>query len=279
MLSNSAYKNNGFEKPILRWAGGKTWLLKKLHLFLPSKFSNYHEPFVGGGSVFFNLQPKNKSYLSDSNSDLINAYTQIRDEFDYLIQLLNQFHNTEEEYYRVRDYRFTSSVEKAAQFIYLNRTCFNGLYRVNLKGEFNVPYGFKSYKRLFDFDRLKRFSELLKPAIVTCCDFEESLQHIKKDDLVFLDPPYTVTHIKNGFIKYNERLFSWDDQERLAIFIEKIRSRGAYYILTNAKHDSIESLFGRMDAPVSVTRASLIGGKKARRGFIEEYVFTNVLRR
>ncbi len=270
------YWENGFEKPILRWAGGKTWLLKGLHRFLPATFNDYHEPFVGGGSVFFNMQPGGKSYLSDSNADLITAYCELRDHLDSVIHKLKQFQNTQESYYQIRDTKFFLPAERAAQFIYLNRTCFNGLYRVNLKGEFNVPYGFKSYKQLFDFDRLRRFSERLKSAILRCGDFQDSIQNVNKGDLVFLDPPYTVSHIKNGFIKYNEKLFSWVDQKRLASFIEEIRRRGAYYILTNAKHDSIQKLFGRIDTPTSVWRASVIGGKLARRGMIEEYVFTNV---
>jgi DNA adenine methylase len=167
----------------------------------------------------------------------------------------------------------------AARFIYLNRTCFNGLYRVNLKGEFNVPYGFKNYRQLFDFNKLRRVSKLLKPTILRCYDFSASLEHVKSGDLVFLDPPYTATHIVNGFTKYNEKLFTSQDQERLASFVREIRKRGAYYILTNSRHDSIRELFGKIDTPVIVTRASVIGGKRARRGIIEEYVFTNVRQR
>jgi DNA adenine methylase len=123
---------------------------------------------------------------------------------------------------------------------------------------------------------MRQFSEQLRSATIESQDFEKSLKTIKRGDLVFLDPPYTVTHIKNGFVKYNEKLFSWSDQKRLARFIEAVRDRNAYYILTNAKHEAIEHLFSRIDRPVSVSRASLIGGKRAKRGIIEEYVFTNV---
>lgn len=270
--------NGTVEKSILRWAGGKTWFIRELHRFLPATFNDYHEPFVGGGSVFFNLKPKGKSYVSDSNADLMNAYSQIRDDVDAVIRALGQFKNTKERYYEIRETRFHTPAEKAAQFIYLNRTSFNGIYRVNLNGVYNVPYGFKNYKQLFDFDRLREISHLLKPAILSCGDFEIALEHIKEGDLVFLDPPYTVSRIKNGFIKYNEKLFSWKDQTRLASFIEKIHSRGAYYILTNAKHDSVKGLFGRLYAPESVSRGSVVGGKKARRGTVEEYVFANTVK-
>jgi DNA adenine methylase len=264
------------EKPILRWAGGKSWLVKELDRFLPKTFNDYHEPFLGGGSIFFNLRPRNKSFLSDVNPDLINAHSQIRNNPDGILQVLQSFRNTVDDYYQIREANFSSPIEKAARFIFLNRTCFNGLYRVNREGQFNVPYGFKSYKQLFDRARFRRLSELLKHARLWCGDFEESLSNIREGDLVFLDPPYTVSHVKNGFIKYNERLFSWGDQKRLVSFIEKIRSRRAHYILTNAKHESIRDLFGRKEMPITVYRNNVIGGRGAARGTIEEYLFTNV---
>lgn len=264
------------EKPIIRWAGGKTWLLKEAYKFLPANYNNYHEPFLGGGSFFFHLQPRGKSYLSDSNIELMNVYIQIRDDLDNLISILQQFHNTEEDYYSIRNTNYQLPLEMAAQFIYLNRTCFNGLYRVNLVGKFNVPYGYKQYKQLFDFDRFRRFRDVLKPAMLSCEDFYCSLERVKKGDLVILDPPYTVTHVKNGFIKYNNKLFAWQDQERLAAYIIELRWRGAYYILTNAKHKSIAELFGGIDSPVLVSRASVISGRRSGRGIVKEYVFTNV---
>jgi len=268
----------GLENPILRWAGGKSWLVKKLDRFLPKTFNNYHEPFFGGGSIFFNLRQGNESFLSDVNSDLINAHSQIREDPDGVLQVLERFRNTVDDYYRIRETVFSSPIEKAAQFIFLNRTCFNGLYRVNHEGKFNVPYGFKNYKLLFNPDKFRRLSGLLRHATLWCGDFEASLSNVREGDLVSLDPPYTVSHIKNGFVKYNEKLFSWGDQKRLVSFIEKVRSRGASYILTNAKHESIRILFGRKDIPISVCRSNVIGGRGAVRGPIEEYVFTNVNR-
>ena len=206
----------------------------------------------------------------------MNAYREIRDSVDEVIKTLEQFKNSKEEYYKIRNMNFSTPVEKTAQFIYLNRTGFNGLYRVNALGKYNVPYGFKKYKQPFNFDRLRRVSHLLKNTILDDYDFEISLKNIKKEDLVFLDPPYTVSKTKNGFIKYNETLFSLKDQKRLASYIKKIVKRNCYYILTNAFHPSVKGLFGEINSPIIVNRASVIGGRNAKRGIIKEYIFTNV---
>ncbi|NHZ85551.1 MAG: Dam family site-specific DNA-(adenine-N6)-methyltransferase [Planctomycetia bacterium] len=268
--------NNSQQKPFLRWAGGKTWLLKNISSFLPDSFNNYHEPFLGGGSVFFYLKPPNNSFLSDSNIELINAFQQIRDNVDTVISFLSTYTNTKTIYYRIRNSLSKNNVERAAQFIYLNRTSFNGIYRVNLKGEYNVPYGYNNYKILYDFDLLRSTSNALSSASLKICDFYKSIQRIKKDDLVFLDPPYTASHIKNGFIKYNEKLFSWQDQERLALYIEEIKKIGAFYLMTNAKHESVEDLYSKYDMPIVLNRFSTIGGKNAKRSSINELLFTNV---
>ena len=273
-MGNSSMNGDTY-KPILRWAGGKNWLLKDLHRFAPNNYNNYHEPFLGGGSVFFHLKPKGRAYLSDTNQDLINAFCQIRDNVEEVISHLEKYENTKEEYYRVRDTKYRTLTKKAAQFIYLNRTCFNGIYRVNLKGKYNVPYGFKQYKELFEFERYRAASEQLQKVSIQCFDFEESLKNVGEGDLVFLDPPYIVNHENNGFVKYNEKLFSWEDQKRLASYITQIKEKGAFYILTNARHKSIRELFGDLDKPHSILRASVIGGRNAERGQIGEYIFTN----
>ena len=265
------------DKSIFRWAGGKNWLLRDLHKYLPPSFNNYHEPFFGGGSVFFYLKPKGKSYLSDKNDDLINAYCVIRDNVEEAITFLKQFKNTKEEYYKIRDKKFQGSVEKAAKFIYLNRFGFNGIYRVNLNGRYNVPYGFKKYKQLFDYDKFRRVSILLKDSFLSSEDFEVSLTRIEAGDLVFLDPPYIASNVKNGFIKYNEKLFTWDDQRSLAGYIMKLIRKKAFFILTNAKHEAVKGLFGNICSPISIRRANVIGGKNAKRGIVEEYIFTNTI--
>lgn len=266
-------------KPFLRWAGGKSWLIKELQSYIPTSFNNYHEPFLGGGSVFIYLKSKgiikSKAYLSDKNEDLINAYNAIKNDPSFLIELLNNYENSKEFYYHLRDQKFNNEIEKAAQFIFLNRTSFNGIYRVSLNGKFNVPYGFKKYKQLFDFDNIVKINNLLQNVELKSGDFENSIEIIQQNDLIFLDPPYTVAHGKNGFIKYNQKIFAWKDQERLERFIDKIKEKQAYFILTNAAHESIENLFENIGVRNEVKRYSVIGGKSASRKKISEYIFTN----
>ena len=145
-------------KPFLRWAGGKQWLLSDLYKYLPEQINNYHEPFLGGGAVFIYLKTNGlisgKSFLSDLNEDLINTYVTVRDDLPNLTRKLKQFKNNETEYYNLREKQFRSSVSSAAQFIFLNRTSFNGIYRVNLNGQYNVPFGNKKYKTLFEYSNL-----------------------------------------------------------------------------------------------------------------------------
>jgi DNA adenine methylase len=258
----------------IRWAGGKRWLLKHFDEFTPQSYNNYHEPFIGGASVFLHLNPPKHAYLSDSNAELINAYQQIRDNLEKVWSILKTYKNTKEEYYTIRDKaNYRVAHKKAARFLYLNRTSFNGIYRVNLKGIYNVPYGFKEYKCLFEYNKLKRLSERLQGTNLIHCDFADCLQNINESDLVYLDPPYTVTHSKNSFIKYNEVLFSWEQQIKLATFITKIREKKAYFILSHAKHRKVISLFGDLGKNVILKRHSAIGGKNAKRELVEEYVF------
>lgn len=263
-------------KPFLRWAGGKRWLVKDLEKFLPkSGFKNYHEPFLGGGSIFFHLQPQ-KAFLSDLNKELIDTYVQVRDNVEKVIFELKKFKNTKECYYKVRGSNYRSEVRKAARFIYLNQTSFNGIYRVNLKGEYNVPYGYRN-KNFLEPENLRLVSDLLINCELINCDFTNTTDNIKKGDLVFLDPPYTITHNNNGFFKYNKKLFSEKDQHRLSTFIDDINNIGAYYILTNAAHDKVKEIFKKNNNRTKeLRRASLIGGINAKRGKYEELVITNI---
>lgn len=263
-------------KPFLRWAGGKNWLIKHLKETIGDfKFKNYHEPFLGGASLFLFLQPENKSYLSDLNSELIETYSVVRDHVERLISEMEKYRNNEKFYYSIREVRSKSKIKNAAKFIYLNQTSFNGIYRVNLDGVYNVPYGFRS-KEFLDADNLRIVSQTLKDVKLSVNDFASAIKKVKKGDLVFLDPPYTVSHNNNGFIKYNQKLFSLEDQYRLAVCIEAIKNIGAYYILTNAAHKKISEIFGSIDRKISLSRASLIGGTNAKRGAVSEYLFTNI---
>jgi len=279
-LSQTSFPNRKFKflndiaKPFLRWAGGKTWLLKHL-ADLQLDYANYHEPFLGGAAVFLYLRPKRSIFLSDLNSELVHTYMAIKDDVSKVIIELKKFQNTETEYYRIRQANFTNDYRRAAKFVFLNQTSFNGIYRVNLKGQYNVPYGFRNVP-IYDPENLLEISAILKKAKLYAGDFSSVSKHLKENDLVFLDPPYTVTHNNNGFVKYNQKLFSLDDQYRLSNLIDDIKLKKAYYILTNAAHNKIEEIFEKGDTKVQLTRASLIGGTNAKRGQFAELLFTNI---
>jgi DNA adenine methylase len=261
--------------PFLRWAGGKSWFINQISDQLAElEFNDYHEPFLGGGAVFFSISRTGEAYLSDSNESLIETYTCVRDNPELVIRHMRSYENTEDCYYQTRAEKLSGRYQRAAQFIYMNQTSYNGIYRVNLKGEYNVPYGKRS-KQFLDKSTILAASKVLQSATLSHGDFHDSLTNIKKGDLVFLDPPYTVSHNKNGFIKYNKSLFSLEDQHRLSNYIQEVKQRGATYILTNAAHCAIEEIFGVEDKPIELKRASLIGGKKAIRGAVSEYLFTN----
>ena len=263
-------------KPFLRWAGGKNWLVKHLDKLLPKEgFNDYHEPFLGGASIFLSMNPTKKAYLSDLNVDLIETYSSLKEDPESIINALKEFKNTETFYYKIRSQINNDPIKKAARFIFLNQTSFNGIYRVNLKGEYNVPYGHRT-KNFLEAEKLRSISFRLKNAVLKHGDFDISRTKIKKGDLIFLDPPYTVSHNDNGFIKYNQKLFSLDDQKRLSELIDFIKSKDAFYILTNAAHKTIEEIFEKGDTLLKKQRASLIGGTNADRGQKTEYIFTNI---
>jgi DNA adenine methylase len=259
----------------LRWAGGKKWLAKIISDHIPITFSNYHEPFLGGGSVFFSIDIPNEAFLSDINYDLILTFNQIKYNVDNVIPALKEFKNEESEYYRIRKLTLEDNNLRAAQFIYLNKTSFNGIYRVNRQGQYNVPYGYKYGTDFIQEEKLTSASKKLSKSTITCCGFETALTNVKKNDFVFIDPPYTVAHYNNGFIKYNQTLFSLEDQYKLADSLRKITKVGAYFILTNAFHPKIKEIFGGVGDFISLSRPSLIGGKGATRQVIEEYIIKN----
>jgi DNA adenine methylase len=262
-------------KSLIRWAGGKSWLIPYVQdLIQGLDYNNYFEPFMGSASVFFSLEPKNDSYLSDCNEDLVNAFIEVRDHADDVESFLRQYKTDAESYYQIRALEPTEAAEKAARFLYLNATSFNGLWRVNRLGKYNVPYGHKEVS--YNYERLAEFHQKLQGVNINCGDFAEIRSRINKNDLVFLDPPYTVSRKDNGFILYNATLFSLDDQERLCGLIDDIKERGAYYIMTNANHPTIREIFRDHEQPKTLERKSLIGGRKAYRGKVQELIFTNI---
>lgn len=256
--------------PFLKWAGGKRWLSNRIVELAQSLAGKYIEPFLGSGAVFFALRPS-QAILSDANFDLINAYRAIRDNPGKIFQLLREHQrlHSKDYFYQIRSYKPRCEFRMAARFIYLNRTCWNGLYRVNLSGEFNVPIGTKSTVLMLT-DDWPAMSNLLKPAKLVCGDFENSIEEAEKGDLVFADPPYTVKHNFNGFIKYNDALFSWGDQVRLRDALLRARRRGAKVIVTNAHHESIRDLYQEHFLLEPIARASVLAGSPAHRGRYEE---------
>ncbi|MBD1367560.1 Dam family site-specific DNA-(adenine-N6)-methyltransferase [Mucilaginibacter sp. ZT4R22] len=262
-------------QPFLRWAGGKTWLTKYLSKVKGFNYNDYYEPFLGGAATFFYLTPKKKSYLSDLNAELIETYITIQINVDGVIEKLQHFKNEEIAYYEARDAIFTTDTEKAARFIYLNQHSFNGIHRVNSSGKYNVPYGFRK-KNYINIENLKKASLALANTTILTGDFYSILDNLRPRDLVFLDPPYTVSHNNNGFIAYNEKIFSLNDQVRLSKMIDEIKSKGAFYILTNAAHKTIDEIFEKGDTKLELLRGSTIGGAKAKRGQTSEYIFTNI---
>ncbi|WP_395321065.1 DNA adenine methylase [Variovorax sp. UC74_104] len=259
--------------PFLKWAGGKRWLT---HLSSSMTSSGtYIEPFVGSGAMFFAIKPK-KAMLSDANRELIEAYKSVRDDpilIEHLLREHQAAHN-KEHYYRVRKNIPLDAVERSARFIYLNRTCWNGLYRVNKRGEFNVPIGTKSAV-LMASDNWSGAAALLRKVQLIAGDFEQAIDKAVSGDLVFADPPYTVKHNLNGFLKYNEFIFSWEDQLRLYACLLRAKRRGVKVVSTNAAHQSIWELYKEEFDIEYLSRASVLAGKASARGRYEEFLITS----
>ena len=261
-------------EPFLKWAGGKRWLIQRRRDLFPKGYRRYVEPFLGGGAVFFDLVPK-RALLADSNEELINAYrclqSQVEAVHDGLCAL--QKRHSARTYYRMRAIRPANNVQRAIRFIYLNRTCFNGLYRVNREGTFNVPIGAKTQVE-YPTSYLDEVSTALRGVELRVADFECILDRTGDGDFVFLDPPYTVMHNTNNFIKYNAALFSWRDQVRLAAAAQRAAARGAAVMVTNADHASIRSLFRELGAQHTVERSSVLASRAAHRRPTTELIVT-----
>ena len=261
----------------IRWAGGKSWLVPYVQELIDGlEFNNYHEPFMGSASVFFSINVPQKCFLSDLNHELVVAFCAVRDNPQRVINYLKDYRTDEESYYLIRESIPRGKYQRAARFIYLNTYSFNGLYRVNRQGKFNVPYG-KRGNCIINYERLLDASKRLKNVVIKCQDFDESKSLIRQGDLVFLDPPYTVPKESNSmFIEYNSKLFSLEDQYRLAKLVDHIISQRAYFILTNAANEKIIEIFQGKGRTITRERSSVIGGKNAYRGKVEEYIFTNI---
>lgn len=264
---------DGTLQPLLKWPGGKRALLQHMFPLLPKKYGRYYEPFVGGGALFFALLPS-IAVLSDNNCDLINCYLQVRDHPADVIDCLSKFRNTRKDYYEIRSTEPKDSIVKAARLIYLTTLSFNGIYRLNLKGKFNVPYGYKKHLHPCDSSKILSISRVLSNADLKCEDFSISAAKAKKGDLIYFDPPYTVAHGNNGFLKYNDKIFSWNDQLRLANLANDLIKRGCMVIVSNAYHPSILNLYKKFKLHIA-ERVSVIAASSRFRRQISECIFCN----
>ncbi|HXI69082.1 MAG TPA: Dam family site-specific DNA-(adenine-N6)-methyltransferase [Verrucomicrobiae bacterium] len=271
--ASQLHLDGNFEKlkPLFRWAGGKRRLLSQILPLIPKKYNHYYEPFCGGAALFFELNPANAT-LGDTNEELINCYKQVKASPEEVIAALRKLENIKADYYKIRGKVPTSLIERAARLFYLMELSFNGIYRVNSSGEFNVPYGDKADKK-FDFERIRSVSKSFAATQFVCGDFAMTVKNAKEGDLVYFDPPYTVAHGNNGFIQYNERIFSWAGQIRLAKLAEKLAQRGCYVIISNAAHASIAEIYSSFKTQ-TVVRHSAVGGLPKARKHIAEFVFT-----
>lgn len=260
-------------RPFLRWAGSKRVLLRHLVDLLPTHYRTYREPFLGGASLFFLLRPE-RAHLSDTCRELIDTFVAVRDNPAAVLKHLGKWPKPDRRvYYEILSRRSTGRFARAAEFIYLNKSCWNGLYRVNSNGEFNVPYGAPKTDFILSVSNLLACSHALRTSDVTITsqDFEDALIEAEEGDLVFLDPPYITSHNNNGFIDYNEKLFSWADQERLARVARSLADRGAYVLVANAFHRDVLELFPGF-AIRELNRSSTLAAKSRFRGQVTEAV-------
>ena len=262
-------------EPFLKWPGGKRWLASRHRSLFPKTYARYFEPFLGGGAVFFSLAP-HRALLSDTNRELTNTYRCIKEEWSTIERRLAklQAQHSPELYYQIRDRQPSDPVERAVRFVYLNRTCFNGIYRVNREGMFNVPIGTKDAVS-FSKGYLEQVADTLRTTVITDDDFERSIGKAGKKDFVFVDPPYTVMHNNNGFVKYNAKLFSWPDQARLAKAIMAASRRGAMVMISNADHPTVRALYDGFGTHRSLTRHSILAGDSCFRRSATELLITN----
>lgn len=260
--------------PFIKWAGGKTRLLSQYETFMPASWNHYHEPFLGGGAVFFNLSP-DAATLSDINGRLIETYTAVRDDVEAVIMELARLRERhgKEQYYRSRtrfnQARGLGAVERAALFIYLNKTCFNGLYRENRRGQFNVPVGSYRNPRIFNEDQLRAASRALAGVELRVSGFSQVLERAQPGDFVYFDPPYVPLSSTSSFTSYARGGFDIKMQEDLAEVFGKLVERGCHVRLSNSDTPIVRELYSKWD--IEVIRAPrMINSNARKRGCVNE---------
>lgn len=255
-------------RPILKWAGGKQQLLQHLLPRVPGNYNKYIEPFLGGGALYFALKPL-PAVIADSNPELMHLYQVTANDVEGLIEVLKTFKTDKESYYKVRslDFSTLSAVERAARTIYLNRMCFNGLYRVNKNGQFNVPYGDHKNPRLCHAEELRAASEILKRSTILCADYKEILrQYAETGDFVYLDPPYLPISKYSDFKRYTKEQFYEEDHIELAKEVKRLHELGCHVLLTGSNHPLVHELYNGFKIEVFQTRRNISKDGNNRRG-------------
>lgn len=271
-------------KPFVKWAGGKRQIIDKLKRYVPDEFDTYYEPFIGGGALLFELSPR-RAVINDSNEELMNVYSVLCDEekFKKMCNVLNHYEKEHCEgfYYDIRNkdrnknaYKRLSDYTRAARTIYLNKACFNGLYRVNSKNEFNVPFGKKERVNTYDGGNLITVSNYLtmNDVEILSVDFEESVKNAKKGDFIYFDPPYDSE--TSTFNSYTEDGFGKDEQIRLAKVFKELDSRGCYVMLSNHNTSLINDLYKNFNIHVIEAKRNINSNGK-KRGKVKEVIITN----
>ena len=281
------FKKNA-PKPFVKWVGGKRQLLQQFRsriLYPPEGFNpktaTYFEPFVGGGAMFFDIKPK-KAVLSDMNSELITTFNVIKKDVESLIKKL-KYHKTKnnKEYFlkiRSKDIKNLSALDIAARFIYLNRTCFNGMFRVNSSGQFNVPYGKNSNPMICDEDNLRKVSKSLKNIKVLHEDYKKVLDRAKKGDFVYFDPPYYPVNKTSSFTSYTKEAFLEKEQMELSSTFLELHNRGCFVMLSNSNTPFIKELYSNLSKKITINKVYAtrsINSKGSGRGEIREVVIIN----
>lgn len=255
-------------KPILKWAGGKGQMLNDILPRVPQHYGKYIEPFCGGAALFFALEPQT-GIIADSNPELINVYEQVAHNVDEVIRYLSLYENTEQMYYAIRAQDWTKllKAEAAARMIYLNHTCFNGLYRVNKKGQFNVPFGKYKNPNICDVEALYTASEALQHATIVCGDYLDVLkQYAEPGDFIFLDPPYLPISEYSDFKRYTKEQFYEEDHVDLAKEVQRLHELGCHVVLTNSNHPLVHELYSQFTIDIVPTKRCISCNGKRRSG-------------
>jgi len=264
-------------RPFLRWAGSKRLMIPHLLNLVPRSYGTYFEPFLGGGALFLRLAPPS-AVLGDALEPLVNLWRRVADSPEPLVDLANSWAFNKETYNSIRRQPMTSDLARAAQFLYLNRGAFSGLWRVNRDGEFNVPWGQPKTASPLSASNIRAVSNLLSRTDLKldARDFAETTRTAAKGDLVFLDPPYAVSHRSRGFIHYNEKLFAWPEQERLAGEAQRLSILGVSVIVANVDHPSVRELYTGFGEVVIERSSTLAARASGRTSATESLFFANI---